>query len=524
MGKIGFINDVVRGIKKVAGESAPVATVVKETIVPGTSNVAPLLKRAFMFLEDGDWTGANEYCEKVLDMDPENAQAYLGKLMAELQVKTQDDLKRCAEPFTGLNNYQKTMRFADEDLKRDLLESLDFIQERKKNEHYTAALSIMAYAKVQEDYMKASLRFEELGDYKDAKQRVQECLEQAEVCRINSIYNLAMACMSAQTERGYTDAKKYFQLIPDWNDARNKIAECDQKIEAIRLLAEERELKRQAELLLRKKCLKKIILIGIPIVALVATFVLLLNYVIIPNQKYNDARSLMNAGKYTEAIEAFEKLNGYSDSARQIDKCINEMIKNPKIGDAVFFGTYEQDNNTANGQEEIEWIVLDKKNGKALIISKYGLDFQRYNTTFTDVTWETCTLRNWLNTTFYTTAFNANQQSKIASTTLTNADNPSYGTQGGNDTTDKVFLLSIDEVKRYFASNTARKLTATAYAKAHGAYVVNSDSSYWWLRSPGYFSDIAASVSRDGSVYYDGDRVYIGNNAVRPALWINLES
>ena len=196
---------------------------------------------------------------------------------------------------------------------------------------------------------------------------------------------------------------------------------------------------------------------------------------------------------------------------------VQNISSNIAIGDIVKYGFYEQDNNTANGQEEIEWIVLDVKDGKALLISKYGLDCQPYNTTYTNVTWETCTLRNWLNTTFYTTAFNTNQQSKIISTRLTNADNPFYGTEGGNNTTDKVFLLSIDEAEQYFSSDTARIVTATEYARGPRA-------SDWWLRSPGYYSLNAAYVDYDGSVYSNSIVVYFDAIAVRPALWINLES
>ena len=83
MGKLGFMQDLIRGIKKIISADAPKATV-KETVVVGggSAGVAPLLKRAFMFLEDGNWQEADAYCEKVLDQDPENAQAYLGKLMA----------------------------------------------------------------------------------------------------------------------------------------------------------------------------------------------------------------------------------------------------------------------------------------------------------------------------------------------------------------------------------------------------------------------------------------------------------
>ena len=86
MSRIGFVNDVVRGIRKVTVKEETKPAVVKETVVTGGNvNVAPLLKRAFMFLEDGDWSSADEYCEKVLDIDPENARAYLGKLMAQFR-------------------------------------------------------------------------------------------------------------------------------------------------------------------------------------------------------------------------------------------------------------------------------------------------------------------------------------------------------------------------------------------------------------------------------------------------------
>ena len=203
---------------------------------------------------------------------------------------------------------------------------------------------------------------------------------------------------------------------------------------------------------------------------------------------------------------------------------VQNVPSNVAVGDIVKFGSYEQDNNTSNGQEEIEWIVLDKKDGKALLMSKYTLDRQLYNTSDTSVTWETCTLRSWLNTNFYATAFNADQQSVIASTTLTNPDNPSYGTEGGNNTTDKVFLLSIDEAKQYFDSNSARICMPTAYAKAQGAYVDSSGSSYWWLRSPGPHNAYAAYVGIDGSIRNYGSVVEDGNIAVCPALWINLES
>ena len=109
MSKIGFINDIVRGIKKVIVKDEPKA-VVKETVVVNdsvTAGVAPLLKRTAMFLEDKDWDRAHELCDQVLNADPENAQAYVYELMGDLQVSTQSELANCAQPFDGNKNYEK---------------------------------------------------------------------------------------------------------------------------------------------------------------------------------------------------------------------------------------------------------------------------------------------------------------------------------------------------------------------------------------------------------------------------------
>lgn len=100
-----------------------------------------------------------------------------------------------------------------------------------------------------------------------------------------------------------------------------------------------------------------------------------------------------------------------------------------QVGDTVRFGSYEQDNDLNNGAEAIEWLVLDKQDGKLLLLSKDALDAKPYNEEDEDVTWETCTLRSWLNDTFYTTAFRQEEQGSIATTKVKNEDNPKYGTE-----------------------------------------------------------------------------------------------
>lgn len=217
---------------------------------------------------------------------------------------------------------------------------------------------------------------------------------------------------------------------------------------------------------------------------------------------------------------------------------------NVKVGDTLFFGTYEQDNNTANGKEKIEWIVLDKSGSSVLLVSKYGLDYQPYNTTQTDITWEKCTLRTWLNNTFLNTAFTTAEKGKIKTTNVVNEDNPKYGTEGGNNTNDKVFLLGISEAEKFFKNDddeygrkngysAGRACKPTKYAIAQGAWQYEWESgqeeemkkyqgnSWWWLRSPGNDSTFVVNIDAGGGFHLRG--IYLTySGTIRPALWMNL--
>lgn len=205
-----------------------------------------------------------------------------------------------------------------------------------------------------------------------------------------------------------------------------------------------------------------------------------------------------------------------------------EGSKEIKVGDVVTFGVYEQDNILSNGKESIEWQVLEVQDGKALVISKYALDCQSYNTEYESVTWETCTLRSWLNDDFLNAAFTTGEQTRIPTVTVSADKNPSYDTNPGKTTQDKVFLLSINEAYQYFSSDDARSCDPTAYAIAQGCWTFDDTSSsyygncWWWLRSPGDYQGNAAFVGTAGWVLDSGYFVDHGSNAVRPALWIDL--
>ena len=156
----------------------------------------------------------------------------------------------------------------------------------------------------------------------------------------------------------------------------------------------------------------------------------------------------------------------------------------------------------------IEWIVLEKSNNKALLLSKYVLTSHSYNEEYVDITWENCTMRKWLNSEYINTIFSKKEQGSILTTDVINNDNVQYGTKGGNKTKDKLFLLSIDEVNKYFSTDNQRVAT-------------NKSGSYsdWWLRSPGNGQSDAAYVYTVGDLYEYGVTVRNGRG-VRPALWV----
>lgn len=541
MSKLGFMQDLIRGIKKIASVDEPKAAV-KETVVvnSGSSSVEPLLKRAFMFLEDREWEEADKYCEKVLDQDPENAKAYLGKLMAECCVRRKEDLKDCQEPFDGNNNFKKALRFGDKQLGSELNGYIAHINKRnesnrkiamqqaeydRKNTIYQKAITAMDSAVEEDEFKAAANKFESIHGFKDADEKRRQCLEKAEESRNNAVYDSAIKDMSVDTIKYYEDAIGRFESIRGWRDADQKIIECRDGIAGIKKQEEAKRI--AAQKAAEKK--KRILSIAIPVAIAVIALVIVLIKVIIPNSKYNAAVELMDSGEIIEAYESLMAMDGYKDSAEKAaniyDQYEFEKIKSAEVGDIVYFGNYEQDNDTSNGAEKIEWQVLAKENNKVLVISKYALDSQHYNTADKDVTWETCTLRTWLNGTFLNSAFSTNEQAAIAQTTVTADGNPEYDTDSGNATTDKVFLLSIDEANKYFSSDSARQCKPTVFTLANGVWYEGDGElvHYWRLRSPGGAQDYNAVVSDDGSVACYGYRVDSGAGAIRPVLWINLD-
>lgn len=270
MSKLGFMQDLIRGIKKIAPVSEEKKDISEKTAVDKTNsdNIAPLLKRVFMFLEDGDWESADEYCERVLDQEPECAQAYLGKLMAELQVNTKEALKDVEEPFDGSNNYEKIIRFADKELS-DMIEGcVKYIADRNeiniKKQKYNEALEKMNSAHTEAEYKLAAYDFNFVKDYENAEALSKECFEKAETARKDAIYASALSYLSNSKNVSEIESViKTFESIIDWKDARQKIEICKVRIITIneekmkREEEERREQARKEEELRRKKAKSK---------------------------------------------------------------------------------------------------------------------------------------------------------------------------------------------------------------------------------------------------------------------------
>lgn len=731
MSKIGFMQDLLRGVQKVMQQptSAPqgvrVETATVETNAPG---VTSLLKRAALFLEDGDTASAREYYDRVLDIDPECAEAYMGKVCAETGCRKESDLGALNYCVDMRGDWQKAVRFASAGQKQkyegymasvrarveehchelaidcacavavgrgsrakmdDALkayrancltegsESTDYSAEENASWHLAGYQSIrntlaqMAADNAPRDVTEGMLKVAAamFGQIKGEEARAQQCLALAEQARQKVIYEKASARRAAIGMPDLMDAAdlealaKQFGQIPGYKDAKQRAEQCLQDAENVRENAyndavkamqeagrssykwreviqklgreglngyrDVEELRKQAEQRYEecrnaeekerkaKERKNKRLTVAFVLVVLIACVVgWFVVTRVIPNNKYQRAVTLRENGQYGEAAAVFTELGDYSDANEQIaptkymqaeelrengqyeeaialftelgnyydaaaqvtetkyqkatnlnafgkydeayaiyvtltgykdvDKLLAEddnmmaaaaAARNAKftVGNYVTFGTYPQ---TKAGKDAtpIEWLVLARDGDKALLISRYGLDAQPYNKDHTSVTWETCTLRTWLNGTFYNKAFSSAEQAAILTTNVDNSKNQCYSgwsTSSGNNTQDKVFLLSYAEANKYFgvtydnSSNTKSRVAPTAYAIAQGAWTSSSnkttDSTYagwWWLRSPGTYQDYAAIVYFVGSLdfnYVDSD-----SGSVRPALWVNI--
>ena len=445
MNKIGFINDIVRGIKKVIVKDKPKPENTQTVVVNthNNANVQSLLKRVFIFLGDGDFKSADEYCEKVLDIEPENAHAYLGKLMAELQIKQQDNLKDLPKPFNDNSNYQKIMKFGNDNIKSEIKSYIDCINKRNYLEQcekkYQEALAI--YENEFSDRNKltrAKEIFENISDYKDSKEFIEQYDEKVRehehninerdrLAKLESIYQTAYSFYKTSNANQVEKAKEIFERLSSYKDSNEMVSKCNEKIrelqnsekykqannlvseskshydtfikeniiEAISKLDEAEEIfvslgnyqsskskvetcrKRKQEYQAKikeieetKKRRKKIAVVGSVTAVII---ILLVNTVIIPSIKYNNAVAMMENGQYNEAITAFTDFGDYKDSASKLTELVylqaNKLVDEKRYGEAIIAFTELGDYKDSKQKHDEIFMNLQKTNNKQNNIS-----------------------------------------------------------------------------------------------------------------------------------------------------------
>lgn len=609
MGKLGFMQDLIRGIRKiVSSDGQKTAAKPAAPAAAGSTGAAPLLQRAFLFLEDEAWYVADDYFNKVLDIEPKNAQAYLGRLLAKMKVRKLDELPYCKQPFDENENYSKILRFGDEKLKKEIQGYLKVYQGKARINRYeeyedsdAEYFDAEEYKKFEDDCKRAIKYYEDAIKIFESLSGLSDVSNQINICK----YNKADVLMEKGRLSGknaknaiqcYEEAIKILESLRGWGNANSDIKFCKEKIEYWRQYSTYGPIYDKAQALINKadtlrkegkkrsyeeavKCYEEAInileslrgwadadeldelidvckinieecqsedekrrkaarkrnirrIITLSVIACIA-LAIVVKTVFIPALNYRSAVKLLDNGEIIDAYEGFIALNGYKDSAQKAAEIFDEYkpakLKAADVGDTVFFGAYEQDNDTSNGKEAIAWLVLAKEDNKLFLISEKALDGMPYHNSNSDVTWRNCDLRSWLNDTFMDSAFSADEQDKIQSTNVSADKNPKYDTKPGKATTDKVFLLSIDEVNKYFGDKSP-ECTLTDYTASkctHGKEYrykywdfSSTKYSYWWLRTTGDKQNTAAYVNIDDVADYG---TYVNyTRCVRPALWISF--
>jgi len=246
---------------------------------------------------------------------------------------------------------------------------------------------------------------------------------------------------------------------------------------------------------------------------------------------YQKAVQMAQTGNTSDAYRLFRELGSYQDAEQRLSELAAADVLLPyraaEKGSIVSFGHFEQDNDLSNGPEPIQWIVLDKIDGQLLLLSASCLKGMAYNTAaFTPVTWETSSLRAWLNEDFFSSAFTEEEKALILTVSNENPDHSIVETPGGRDTWDRVFVLCERDTVIYLNDpadqEAVGKAQGTEYAKANGLQTDEEGNASWWLRSPGMYEYIAQFVDQNGEPYTNGASTDIDYLCgVRPVMWLD---
>nr|MCR5296449.1 DUF6273 domain-containing protein [Clostridiales bacterium] len=528
MSRIGFIQDLIRGIRKTidAGKSMeePGAREAGGFTPTGGGNIQALLERAYLSLEDEEFDKADELCEAALNLDARNASAYLGKLMADLKVTHPEKLEQEEEPFDSNPQYKKVMRFADEELKAALQEYNETIRARNNSAREAEqadrefAEAIRAYCTadqvIQSETQKMQKISQAIGDTKAKLERLDMELSQA-----GGLFSLSrrkeleqkidrqtrrlddLKQKQADIQSAIRDAYARIPKKPDWQEKAYRTAGIYYENHLIKKAA--------------------------------AEYVLIADYRDVPEIIRNDtrleeavnallpARGEMVAQEVKKSGELFRQAEQEANVIVGLHKTQDWIQRLTTVGNVVEFGSYYRDNN--RDKDPIEWIVIAASENSVQLVARYGIETRRFQGDWCTAEWEKSSLRQWLNEEWFQDVFSDEEQKAVEITTVDNG--PDQGVPGwhgvnGVTTQDRVFLLSFAEVSRLLAAEE-KICRATEYAKGRGAFVRRGDLGIWWLRSPGRNGNNEAYINTDGTCHeYDAMNAGV---MVRPSIRIRLD-
>lgn len=563
MAKLGWMQDLVRGVEKLCGKggtasSAP-NTVVQKTVVQEVQESGKadnLMKRVYLYLEDEDFEKASEYIDKVLDVDAEYAPAYVAQVLVAKKLTKEANLTILRASIDDDPTWKKALRFANEEQKQRYLgyakqisvneaydkEERRLARERRvKQKQYHRALSAMN----PKDYPVALLIFKKFGDYEESRKLFQQCISEYRNALATQLEDsnkakllLAQKELTEATQQVDLTQKKSSELTNATLEAENRKNKLQEQISRLN-----REIDELHGLFIGRK--KQMLINELTSLEREQTE-------IEQQQCWSEKETakahvelqaaknaLVQAQILLKAAEEEQKIEQPSWTDEEIEAKAIEVAT--QAGKYVTFGHYPQ---TKSGDDDnpIQWLILERDGQNALLISKCGLDTKPYDTNENGTTWEKSTIRMWLNAIFYNKAFNSAEQAIILTTSVDNNKEQCYSSwskNDGNNTQDKIFLLSYAEVKKYFdvvywknagpKENKKPRIAPTAYAIAQGAStfslyktVDGADSGWWWLRSLGQNGIEVAAVGASGCLH--SFSAYETSASIRPAMWVNIDS
>ena len=210
---------------------------------------------------------------------------------------------------------------------------------------------------------------------------------------------------------------------------------------------------------------------------------------------------------------------------------IADSLKSAEVGQLVSFGRYEQDGKPETTNEEVLWLVIEKNGSELKLMSLYCLDIIPFMKNSDPVRWENSYAREFLNGEFFNRAFSAAEQAMIKTVAVKNTPNPVYGTGGGADTLDKVYIFSLDEAMEYYNLPAEENFYDGVYAQAtihtimNGAWleIPGSNNCWWWLRSTGGNDQNATEIGSRGYLSFNGNTGETELRAIRPIIHIEVK-